>query len=46
MSIPTLMIFKGRRDGLAPGRRRAEAEAAAVDHRCGLIDRSSHNNDC
>src|SRR6476620_5433725 len=29
--------LQGRRDGLAPGRRRAEAEAAAVDHRCGLI---------
>src|SRR6476469_4789374 len=27
--------LQGRRDGLAPGRRRAEAEA--VDHRCGLI---------
>ena len=25
-----------RRDGLAPGRRRAEAEARAVDHRRGL----------
>ncbi len=29
--------LQGRRDGLAPGRRRAKAEAAAVDHRCGLI---------
>jgi thioredoxin 1 len=36
MSIPTLMIFKRRRDGLAPGRSRAEAKAAAVDHGCGL----------
>jgi len=36
--------FQGRRDGLAPGRRRAEAEAAAVDHRCGL--KLSHHNDC
>ena len=26
-----------RRDGLAPGRRRAEAEARAVDHRRGVI---------
>ena len=25
--------LQGRRDGLAPGRRRAEAEAGAVDHR-------------
>ena len=37
MSIPTLMIFKGgemasRQVGAAP-----KAEAAAVDHRCGLI---------
>src|ERR1700685_2702469 len=30
--------LQGRRDGLAPGRRRTEAEAAAVDHGCGLID--------
>src|SRR5271155_692664 len=29
--------LQGRRDGLAPGRRRAEAEAAAVDYGCGLI---------
>src|SRR6185437_8832440 len=29
--------LQGRRDGLAPGRRSAEAEAAAVDFRCGLI---------
>jgi thioredoxin 1 len=33
MSIPTLMIFKG----LAPGRRGAKAEAAAVDYCRGLI---------
>ena len=26
-----------RRDGLASGRRRAEAKTAAVDHRCGVI---------
>ena len=29
--------LQGRRDGLAPGRRRAEAEAAAVDQHRGLI---------
>src|ERR1700738_3432720 len=29
--------LQGRRDGFAPGRRRAEAKAAAVDFRCGLI---------
>src|SRR6185295_3909458 len=29
--------LQGRRDGLPPGRRRAEAEAAAVDYGCGLI---------
>ena len=29
--------LQGRRDGLAPGRRRAEAETAAVDNTCGLI---------
>src|SRR5271169_4163719 len=28
--------LQGRRDGLAPGRRRAEAEAAAVDYGGGL----------
>ncbi len=32
MSIPTLMLFKNGELGLAPGRRRAEAEARAVDH--------------
>ncbi len=37
MSIPTLMIFKGGEMASPPGRRRAEGEAAAVDHRCGLI---------
>ena len=30
-----------RRDGLAPGRRRAEAEAGAVDHQRGLTARAS-----
>src|SRR6195256_1143326 len=29
--------LQGRRNGLAPGRRRTEAEAAAVDYGCGLI---------
>src|ERR1700738_4878428 len=29
--------LQGRRNGLAPGRRRAEAEAAAVDYGCRLI---------
>ncbi len=38
-SIPTLMIFKNGADGLAPGRRRAEAEARAVDHRGGVTPR-------
>ncbi len=37
MSIPTLMIFKGRRDGFASGRRCAKAEAGTVDHRRGVI---------
>jgi len=36
------MIFKGGE--IAPGRGRAKAEAAAVDHRCGLT--FSRNNDC
>src|SRR6187399_1801735 len=29
--------LQGRRDGLAPGRRRAEGKAATVDYGCGLI---------
>jgi hypothetical protein len=29
--------FQGRRDGFPPGWRRAQSEASAVDHRCGLI---------
>ena len=37
MSIPTLDDLQGRRDGLASGRRRTEAEIAAVDHRRGVI---------
>jgi len=37
MIAPALDDLQGRRDGLPAGRRRAEAEAAAVDHRCGLI---------
>src|SRR6266851_3604991 len=32
--------LQGGRDGFAPGRRRAEAEAAAVDHRRGVIARA------
>src|ERR1700738_5470630 len=34
---PNADDLQGRRDGLAPGRRRTEAEAAAVDYGCGLI---------
>ncbi len=37
MSIPTLMLFKNGAARLPPSRRRAEAEARAVDHRCGVI---------
>ena len=39
-SIPTLMIFKNGEHVLAPDRRRAEAEARAVDHVGGLADAS------
>src|SRR3954463_2221925 len=35
--------LQGRRDGLAPGRRRAEAETAAVDYRSGLIRFEARN---
>src|SRR3984957_17500384 len=39
---PNADDLQGRRDGLAPGRRRTEAEAAAVDYGCALSD-SCHN---
>ena len=39
MSIPTLMLFKNGETRLAPGRRRAEAEADPVDQRRGLSGR-------
>ena len=37
MSIPHPDDLQGRRNGLASGRCRAEAETGAVDHRHGLI---------
>src|SRR5215470_3648881 len=37
--------LQGRRDGLPPGRRRAEAEAAAVDYGCGLTASLSRLHD-
>src|SRR5882757_2439288 len=36
--------LQGWRDGLPPGRRRAEGEAAAVDHRGGLIVAFEYSN--
>ena len=38
--------LQGRRDGLAPGRRRAEAEAAAVDQHRGLIASRRYQKIC